>query len=184
MTCIVAVKDNQGNFAMAADRMIVSNNNKGITVEPKIWSRTAGKFTFLMGAAGSWAYVQAFRYKFEVPDIANRAYISHVMNTDFLKEVHRCVEGIEIEDSYFHLLVVVKGRIFSISNPYTVQEINCDYYSIGSGMDFALGSLYAMTNIDTEQETTPEWLAAHAVDAACALDADCSGPVDVLSSHT
>lgn len=72
---------------------------------------------------------------------------------------------------------------FLIINPSGIYYVACDmsvthfkqYYAIGSGGPYALGAIHTLY----KPEADGERIARRAVDAACALDVYCGGPVDL-----
>ena len=75
-------------------------------------------------------------------------------------------------DSSF--LLINKNGIYAIASDLSVTEFN-QYYAVGSGSDFAIGSIYSLYNTDMSAED----IVVKAVSASIALDKDCGGEVDL-----
>jgi ATP-dependent protease HslVU (ClpYQ) peptidase subunit len=76
-------------------------------------------------------------------------------------------------------LVVTPLGIFLVSSNMSVSEFR-EFYAIGSGCDFAIGALHALTH-EADEKMTAEKLAEAAVNAAIAYDSCCGGKIVVRS---
>jgi ATP-dependent protease HslVU (ClpYQ) peptidase subunit len=76
-------------------------------------------------------------------------------------------------DSTF--LIANSGGIFTVASDLGVTPLN-QYYSIGSGGEYAIGVLYTL--YDRTDDIAE--LAKDAVNAAIALNLQCGGTVDIL----
>ena len=81
------------------------------------------------------------------------------------------------KESDFGMLIAFKGRIFEHNAvDMSLTEYNEDYLAMGSGSDFALGSLWT-----TQHQKNGKRRAQLAVEAAVKYSTSCIGPVDVVS---
>jgi ATP-dependent protease HslVU (ClpYQ) peptidase subunit len=101
------------------------------------------------------------------------------MHTKFLKSLKAFYAEWDIggKDSEMSLLIGIKGKIYEHeSDGLTMISYDKDYIVIGSGADYAMGSLHA-----TRNHKDPKRRLALALDAACDLSTSCIGPVDFLN---
>jgi len=144
MTCIVGVKD-KNNIYLGADSAISDNNLVQTMVDPKVWKK--GRFVF--GYAGTLRVGQLIKYKMKIPPINNRKPTLYMV-TSFVDAMRKCLKAAgaareehKEEEQENQFLVAFSGHLFEIDNGYGVCEINNPYAAIGSGTEYALGSLYA-----------------------------------------
>lgn len=148
MTCIVALKTNDGSILMGADSAGVGGLSLSNRKDPKIYR--VGEM--LIGFTSSYRMGQLLGYSLILPDFHSEYSIDKYMNTMFINAVRDCLkEGgyakkeNEVEQAGF-FLVAFKGRIFSIGSDYQVGECFENYDSVGCGSDLALGSLFTSEN--------------------------------------
>jgi hypothetical protein len=87
------------------------------------------------------------------------------------------IQGISIDSTNdTDILIGIRGRLFELSPvDWSVAEVL--ETAIGSGGDFALGSLHTTK----EFPATPEFRIEYALNAAIAYSPNCQGPIDILS---
>lgn len=172
MTCIAGIMKD-GHVYMAGERG-ASEGNYIIAIDrPKIWKQ--GKYIF--GYAGGFD-AQIIQYNFSPPDPETN--IDKFMHGKFLKSLKEFYTEWDIggKDSDISLLIGVKGKLYEHdADGLTLISYDRDYAVIGSGADYALGSLHA-----TQKHKDPKRRLALALDAACEFSTSCIGPVDFLAS--
>jgi ATP-dependent protease HslVU (ClpYQ) peptidase subunit len=150
MTCVIGiVKD--GEVHLGGDRLVTYSSGCSLTKQmPKIYK----KGNFLIGTAGSARGGQVLAFDIDIPNIIEGQDELEYLVINFIdalrkanKEAgHHYIEN-ETEQSDIHVLIGLNGRLFYIENYYYVHEI-VDYFAIGSGSHFALGSLYHTNDCD------------------------------------
>jgi len=144
MTCIVGVKNASGVY-LGGDSAISSNNLIQIMIDPKVWKK--GRFIF--GYAGTLRVGQLIKYKLKIPPI-NKREPTQYMVTAFVDAMRKCLKNAgaareehkeEEQDNQF--LIGFNGHLFEIDSAYSICEVADPYIAIGSGTEYALGSLHA-----------------------------------------
>lgn len=170
MTCVAGIaKDNK--VYLAGERGASEGNYIVSIDKPKIWKN--GKYIF--GYAGTFD-AQLIQYNFNPPEPEGN--IDKFMHSKFLKSLKTFYSEWEIsgKDSDIALLIGVKGRLYEHNaENLTLISYNRDYIAIGSGSEYAIGSLHA-----TRNHKDPKRRLAIALDASCEFSPSCIGPVDFL----
>jgi ATP-dependent protease HslVU (ClpYQ) peptidase subunit len=174
MTVIVAVKDKQTNqIYMAGDRMASNDSAKVKLAEPKVFF--AGGF--LIGYAGTMSG-NKIQHNFEptfVQDI--RGDINHFMQSAFLKDLKAFYDewGIDTSnEAELSLLIAVRGNIYEHhASDMSMILLEDGIGSIGTGSEYALGSLYATPGLPASDR------AKIAVDAATYFSPFCGYGIDI-----
>lgn len=159
MTCIVAIKD-KGKIYFGADSYL-SDSDTDIAYpikSPKVFKN--GPFIFAY--CGSVRAGKVFQYDLELPnpDLDN---LDKYMNREFITALMDCAErnklvidiskdsnGNETENDVADLIVGIGGRLFEIQAHVQAVEHYENYVALGSGLKFALGSLYTTEGLDVE----------------------------------
>lgn len=147
VTCCVALRQD-GETIVGGDSMQASTNGGfGITGNPKVW--TSGMF--LVATCGSVRAAQVIRYQCPLPDRLPEDHPSviHYLSTVFATRVKTALDeagyraDVRSTDLLVEgaLLVASKKRIYTVWGDLGVTEYKEPYAAIGSGADFALGSL-------------------------------------------
>lgn len=150
MTCIAAVRDNEGNIWMGGDRCCWNNGRISTLAHPKIV-----RFDWMLaGIASSLVVNQKLRLNPppapESPDGDPEQYLYGPLSA-WLTE--RCKESntIAIKDGVQRwdaaMLVGMQGRIFAFDGGLGIAETTNPYNAVGSACDVAAGALGAMLNI-------------------------------------
>ena len=174
MTCIAVVRQDKAVY-MAGDR--------GASTEDSILTLKAPKVfkigPYLFGYAGTMDG-ERMRHNFKPPVPKTNVNLEKFMYTDFLISLRNFYENWWVDiskESDFGMLIAFKGRIFE-HNAFdmSLTEYDEDYLAMGSGSDFALGSLWT-----TQHQKNGKRRAQLAVEAAVKYSTSCIGPVDVVS---
>lgn len=155
MTCIVGLKSKTGIY-IGGDSAVSSHNLIQTITDPKVWRK--GQFIF--GFAGSLRTGQIIKYNLKIPPINNRPPTEYMV-TSFINSMRKCLKTAgsareehkeEEQDSQF--LIGYQGHLFEIDEAYGVCEVADEYVAIGSGTEYALGSLYATKGRPAEERLT------------------------------
>lgn len=172
MTCVAAIAK-EGKVYFAGDRAASEGNYIVAIDKPKIWKN--GKYIF--GFAGTFD-AQIIQYNFNPPEPEGN--LDKFMHTKFLKYLKGFYAEWDLggKDSELSLIIGIKGKIYEHeAEGLTMISYDKDYIVIGSGAEYAMGSLHS-----TRNHKDPKRRLALALDAACDLSNSCLGPVDFLSS--
>lgn len=148
MTTIIACKNEDGTVDLGADSLSSggigpTKSEKLTEINEQFWVGIAGR-TRYSNVLGYISVPEVHRSDFEDPGFDARGYL-------ITKVIPAWVTG--LEDSFGRIpeqkedwpdgviLVVIKGRIFSVCGDFTVTESLGDVMGVGSGADFALGAI-------------------------------------------
>jgi ATP-dependent protease HslVU (ClpYQ) peptidase subunit len=146
VTAIAAIaSQSSGRVYMAGDSAITSGWN--------ISSRYGGKVfrtgPYVMGVSGGLRGAQIVQYHLDVPEPAHPDGLGAFMATVFVDRLRKAYKDAgyakkesDRETSEDNILVGVRGRIFTIWGQYAAEETTLPYATIGSGGEYALGSLH------------------------------------------
>ena len=160
MTVIVGLI-HDGTITMGADTLMVAGFDKS-HLAPSV-SKVARRGPFLIGVTGSVRVLQTVRYRLDVA-IDNRTDADDMefMVTDFVDELRRVLRaggsaheenGVEHtgdREDCSRFMVGYRGHLYRVGADYNVTETTDDFAAIGSGEDFALGSLHSTHGLDPE----------------------------------
>lgn len=157
MTCIVGVVDKKLNKVfIGGDSASAGYNNIFIRKDEKVFRNGA----FVIGCTTSFRMIQLLRYSFKPPKI-NGKDIYEYMCTDFINEVRECFKNggyiqkfQDGDEKGGDFLVAYENRLFKVDSDFQVAENLNGIDACGSGMDFALGSVYSLIDrkITTEDK--------------------------------
>ena len=162
MTCIVAIKNEINNkIVIGCDSAMVSGPNSiNISDESKVVIKTVptinanekgiGSRNLLVGFTGAPRPLYMLKYHtlpiHNTDDISDREYLATLFTDSLISilENKKCIttedEGVSGADAEF--LIVYNGNIYKMDEVFFIYPIGREYTSIGSGAEFALGSLY------------------------------------------
>jgi ATP-dependent protease HslVU (ClpYQ) peptidase subunit len=143
MTCIVGIKSEQGLF-IGGDSAVSSANLVQTIADPKVWK----KGQFIIGFAGSLRVGQIVKYNLKIPPF-NKKEPTEYMVTAFVNAMRKALKNAgaarehqKEEEQENQFLIGFKNRLFEIDEAHGVCEVGDEYISIGSGTEYALGSLH------------------------------------------
>lgn len=162
MTCVVAVRDQQGEIALAGDSCAGSEWIARSVTTPKVFVRYVGESNTPIGIG--------YTHSFRMGQILNHFPMNNVVDLKLGDDISAWVvtrfvpwvrdlfleqgfaEKRENQESGGTFLLVVGGHIFRVDDNYQVLE-NVDHYdAIGSGYMYAIGALAAMsTRLSAEE---------------------------------
>lgn len=159
MTCIVGMVDDDKTIWIGGDAAAVGGYSVAAYANTKVWR--AGEFLF--GFTGSFRLGQVLQYGFLPParrfDQDTYAY----MVTDFVAAVretckeHGCLitsaEGLDGFDGSA-VMVGYDKHLFVIYDDLQVQESSRGYDALGTGEEYALGSVFSSEHLDTQERIT------------------------------
>jgi ATP-dependent protease HslVU (ClpYQ) peptidase subunit len=141
MTCIAAVVYS-GKVYMGGDSAAADEDNRFVSVrkEPKVFIKNE----YIIGYAGSFRFGKVVEHLFSPPK-PNLSDLDKFLNTTFIDSLRDACESAKIdptnEDDSSELLIGVGGRLFEFCSDLHMGEDAHDFNAIGSGAQFALGSL-------------------------------------------
>jgi ATP-dependent protease HslVU (ClpYQ) peptidase subunit len=162
MTCIAGCIDvsESGNVIIGADQSASTDNRKWQAKDKKIFKKNG----FVMAGAGDGRFIQLAVHNFNPPK-PNIKNIEKFMVNVFIEKFSDFMVKFSI-DTEASFLVGYKDRLFSLHPDFQIFETDYGYDAIGSGEDFAVGSLHTtmQLNIPTKERVK---LALEAATANC-----------------
>lgn len=144
MTCIVGLVES-GQVLIGGDSASVAGHTIATRSDAKVFRNGQ----YLIGFGTSYRMGQLLRHQLVVPVPPEREDLGGFMCSDFAEAVRDCLKAggfAGVEDGAErggHFLVGVGERLFHIGGDYQVAEYTYGFAAIGSGEDFALGSLHS-----------------------------------------
>jgi ATP-dependent protease HslVU (ClpYQ) peptidase subunit len=173
MTCIVALKAEDGRIVMGADSAGSDSWSLIVLKDPKIYRVGS----MLIGFTSSFRMGQLLGHSLSLPEHHSDVPVERYMATTFMDAVRRCLKDggyakrendVESGGTF---LVAYKGRIFQVQDNFAIIENGRDYDACGSGFMLALGSLYSTTDWDADKRVL------HALEAAQSFCASVRAPM-------
>lgn len=147
MTCIVAIAE-KGKVYMGAD----SAGSNSITTIPRKDSKIFRNNGFLFGITSSFRMGQILRFRLTCPHYKGKKELDSLyqfMCTDFIDSVRNSFKDYGYgkiennEESGGSFLVGFEGHLFEVYDDFQIAMSIDNYASIGSGEQFARGSLFS-----------------------------------------
>jgi ATP-dependent protease HslVU (ClpYQ) peptidase subunit len=144
MTCIAALVD-AGDVYIGGDSASVAGHTIAVRSDGKVFR--SGEY--LIGFGTSFRMGQLLQHRLRLPEPPSGGELHTFMVRDFADAVRACLKegGFAGEEDGSerggHFLVGVRGRLFHVGGDYQVAEYASGFAAIGSGEDFALGSLHS-----------------------------------------
>jgi len=163
---------------MVSDSTIYIGGDRGISDDSSMLSMLLPKVVikdeWIYGYAGSLGNGQLFDF-IDLPPVDEDTDIYKVLRMDIVESYKSILDthGSSGDDSETDFIIGCKGRLFEFNTgDWGVAEIS--QVAVGSGGNFALGSLY--TSMDKE----PIERIGLALGAAITYSPTCQGPIDIL----
>ena len=173
MTCIAVVR-HENKIYMAGERGASDDGTILSLTAPKVWKIGP----YLIGYAGSMDG-ERIRYNFN-PDIPNIRDTDKFMQTRFIKQLRSFYNDWWVDTSKegdLGLIIAVRGEIYEHNSAdMSLSKYSLDYLAMGSGAEYAYGSLHA-----TEKIKDPRRRLQSALGAAIKFSPSCMGPIDIIS---
>jgi len=178
MTAIIGFVENN-KIWMGADSLSVTDAfDQQVLLDDKVFIKNiAGLGPSIWGFAGYYRYGQVLRYNFHPPLFKRDSYdVEEYMKTVFIDALKDKLEGIDVEEC--ECMVGVQGRLFQISEDYSVTSPMLGYSVCGSGSLSAMG---AMTALIPFTHLSGEEIIRRALEAASICSASVKPPFKILS---
>lgn len=150
MTCIIGL-EHKGKVYMGGDSAAVNNIAIYQTEVRKVF-RANG---FLIGWTGSFRMGQILQYQLQVPVQTTDQTDMEYMVTIFIEAVRKCFVDFGYdkggEDSGGTFLVGYHGQLYTIYSDYQVQQYAGAMNAVGSGQEYALGAMTALSDMSPKR---------------------------------
>lgn len=177
MTCVVGV-ENGGKVYMGADSSASDDNIITVTRIPKIFKVK----NILFGCTYSFRMIQLLTWNLDFPKYQKEEADFEYLSTVFVDSVRDCFKkggflnvenGIEKGGNF---LIGFNGKLYEMLYDFAVDSSDDGFMAIGSGKDFALGSLYS-----TDRNLDPMERVSIALRAAEHYSKDVCYPFEFMS---
>jgi len=185
MTCIVGYAVD-GKVYMGGDAAAVAGHITLPRKDPKVFKNGE----FIMGFTDSFRMGDLLEYKLEIPDAS--FHDREFMCTVFVDAVRKCLkEGgyttiANNEEEGGTFLVGVGKTLYTVDSDFQVGEHICPYSSIGCGEDFAMGSMFASTLLNSKlakaKQLNPKDQIHMALEAASEFSGWVNGPHTIINT--
>lgn len=170
MTCIVGISDGKTVY-IGGDRGASDDSSIISLSQPKVKVNSGWIYGY-SGSLGNGQLLDFITY----PAIKKTDDVYKIVRMDIVTQLKDLYEshGSDKDDNVTDYLIGVKGRLFELSSEdWGVAEVS--EVAIGSGGNFALGSLFSTSDIDN-----PMVRITIALNAATTYSPTCQGPFDIL----
>jgi ATP-dependent protease HslVU (ClpYQ) peptidase subunit len=181
----LAAIQGEGWAVVGYDSRVTEDNR--IFVLPKDAGKVVKNGQYIFGAAGDMRAVNLLAHIFKPPAPASTdigVKLDKFISSKFIPALKQCFDDAQYgekgeQDS--SVLVIVHGRIYEIGNAYDWCLDESGIYAVGSGAEYALGSMH--TSLEGKKRTisTARSSVKSAVILAARLDPSTGEPVYVLS---
>jgi ATP-dependent protease HslVU (ClpYQ) peptidase subunit len=190
VTTIIAVQGSSW-AVVGFDSRVTEENGRSYTLG-RGSSKVVKNGQYYLGAAGDVRAINILAYSFNPPKAGDIVGIrlDRFITSKFVPALRSCFEehgyaSRESREQAQHgsvVLVIVNGQIYEIDEDYAWVRDTTGIYSFGSGGDYALGAMYAMTadsaaapSIDTTKKVIRESL-----QIAAKLDIGSGAPFHII----
>ncbi len=170
MTCITGIVDNNIVY-IGGDRGVSDESSIMSMLQPKVII----KGDWIYGYAGSLGNGQLFDF-IDLPPVKNKEDVYKILRMDIVENYKSILDthGSSKDDDSTDFIIGCMGRLFEFNtDDWGVAEIT--EVAIGSGGNFALGSLYSTIGNDPLERI------GLAIGSAITYSPTCQGPIDILS---
>lgn len=185
MTCIVGLIDDEYVY-IGGDRLATNGYGRSYhQAKKKVWHKKddVRKIEMIFGCAGSVRGGQLLAYGSTITPIMTGQPVEEYLTNEFTRAMKQALhEGGElhgkdnVERAFNHFLLGYEGRLFSFYNDFCWVEVVEKYTAVGSGGDWALGSLYSTEESDMSSEERIR----EALSCAEYFDSYVHGPYDIV----
>lgn len=194
MTCIVGVVASDGVVTLGADSASSDGHRINSSKSPKL-ARLKVRFKVdevgfraehaVLGFTTSWRMGQLLQ-SMSLPDVGQGEDVFEYAVRSLVPAVRACLKdggyatvsnGVESGGTW---LLGIGGRLFSVQSDYAVLERMEPYDACGSGVDYALGAMWAMHRQGPTEDA--ETLLREAIEAAEAHVTTVRSPVTFIST--
>lgn len=151
MTCVVGLIADNGHIVFGADSLVTDETGFKLSLPDK---KIFTKNNILFGFCGNLHFGQLVKHRFNPPSPGRNKDIEAFIHTKFLPELQKffAENGIIkfVEDEEHELLIGIHKSIFAIGSDFSVVQSPTRFHAIGSGAQYALGSLFSTKSLQDE----------------------------------
>lgn len=144
MTCVVGLIADNGHVIFGADSLVTDETGFKISLlDKKIFIKN----NILFGFCGNLHFGQLVKHRFNPPSPGRNKDVEAFIHTKFVPELQKFFieNGIVkfADDEEHELLIGIHKSIFAIGSDFSVMQSPTRFHAIGSGAQYALGSLFS-----------------------------------------
>lgn len=186
MTCVATVIDNSGVFSWVGADSLVSNGYMKLKSKNEKVFHNSGSAEVVMGISGSMnGYALKYVKLLDKATMLEGALDYEYMVTDFIenyKEALASTNAVSISQdgaiqNQSSSMLVYRDQIYALESDFSVFEPSTDYYSVGSGSSYALGSLFSTEGLPAVQRLYM------ALSSAIEFAVGCDKPIIILNTY-
>lgn len=176
MTCIVAIETKDGVW-FGSDRF----GSNGYVGEPVTFPKVFTNNSVTFGYTSSFRMGQLLQYALEVPPFTND--VDQWVAVDLMKAIRKAFkdnewfetkDGVAVGGSF---LIAVAGRCYEVQSDFSFLRSISGEYAVGSGKDYALGSLRSTRG------RKPKKRLLEALETAAEYVVSVGGPFDLVKVY-
>lgn len=147
MTTICGIETDRGVLLGGDSRIGVGEGFGFISDAPKVWRVNGGGI--VVGCTGTIRILQSIKYFFTVEKMPKDYEIEEYLATDFVNAVREAFKagGVNNGDDEWSMLIGVQDKLYCMDAGMGITRSHLGFFAIGSGSDFALGSLLTTAGI-------------------------------------
>jgi ATP-dependent protease HslVU (ClpYQ) peptidase subunit len=150
MTCIVGC-EHAGKVLIGGDLQGTGCNSKTVHTQPKVFSKSG----VIFGYTTSYRFGQIIEHNLPDPVVPEDEHdVYRWLITNLIPAIQAALKAREY-DKGGNCLIGVKGQLWELQDDFSVLRSVKGYGAVGSGYEYALGSLYVTMNViqpNTRQE--------------------------------
>lgn len=181
MTCIVGITDGK-KVIIGGDSQATGSDIKTTMKGKKIFQKN----DIIFGVTGSPRYNQILEYIWSFDPINKEEDEFEYLVKTVVPTAMRTLEENKCSDlnngrltSDSAMLIGIRNRLFCMYSDFQISESTKNYMAIGSGVEFALGALTVLENMDITNKQKLE----QALEAASFHSSTCSGPYHFMETN-
>jgi ATP-dependent protease HslVU (ClpYQ) peptidase subunit len=147
LTTIVGIETDRGVILGGDSRIGVGESFGFVSDAPKVWRLNGGGI--VVGCTGTVRILQSIKYFFTVEKMPKDYEIEEYLATDFVNAVREAFKagGVSNGDDEWSMLIGIQDKLYILDAYMGITRSHMGFFAIGSGSDFALGSLLTTAGI-------------------------------------
>jgi ATP-dependent protease HslVU (ClpYQ) peptidase subunit len=179
--------------AVQGEGWAVIGYDSRVTEENRIFSlpKDAGKVVrngqYILGAAGDMRAVNLLAHTFKPPVPTASEYgtkLDKFMSAKFIPALKQCFDDAqygEKGETDSSVLALIHGRVYEIGGGYDWCLDETGIYAVGSGSDYALGAMFALTEGKKRTMSHAKSIVKSGIQIATRLDPQTAEPIYIIS---
>ena len=147
MTTICGIETDRGVVMGGDSRIGVGDSFGFVSESPKVWKANGGGI--VVGTTGTVRIQQSIKYFFTIEKMEKDYEIEEYLSTFFVNAIRECLKagGVSNGDDEWSMMIGIQDKIFCMDAGMGITRSHLGFFAIGSGSDFALGSLLTTAGI-------------------------------------